>query len=75
MSSGSRAITRYRYARKEDAAANGWHLVSDTSWAGYHELPIQIMAGYTVSQTIAQMGDDRQAMRCCPWVSADWLPA
>ena len=55
-------------ACKEDAAANGWHLVSDTSWAGYHELPIQIMAGYTVmgAETIAQMGDDRPSHALLP---------
>ena len=55
-------------ACKADAAANGWHLVSDTSWAGYHELPIQIMAGYTVmgAETISQMGDDRPTHALLP---------
>ncbi|MGK0273129.1 MAG: diaminopropionate ammonia-lyase [Cocleimonas sp.] len=30
------------------AEANGWQIVSDTSWEGYTEIPTQIMAGYTV---------------------------
>lgn len=28
------------------AAANGWHVVSDTSWPGYTEVPRLIMQGY-----------------------------
>ncbi len=28
------------------AAANGWFIVSDTSWSGYSEVPLQIMQGY-----------------------------
>ncbi len=31
-----------------DAAENGWHIVSDTSYPGYMELPKQAMAGYSV---------------------------
>lgn len=44
-------------ACKDDAAAHGWHIVSDTSWAGYREMPLDIMAGYSVMgrETIAQM--------------------
>ncbi len=30
------------------AAAEGWHIVSDTSWPGYEEVPKQVMAGYGV---------------------------
>jgi diaminopropionate ammonia-lyase len=30
-----------------DAAANGWTIVSDTSWEGYEEIPRLIMLGYT----------------------------
>ena len=33
---------------KAEAEANGWHLVSDTSWEGYVDVPRAIMAGYTV---------------------------
>ena len=29
-----------------DAAAEGWHVVSDTSWPGYVEVPRAIMQGY-----------------------------
>ena len=32
----------------EAAAANGWFIVSDTSYEGYTDLPRQVMAGYTV---------------------------
>lgn len=31
-----------------DAARNDWFVVSDTSYAGYEDLPRQVMAGYTV---------------------------
>jgi diaminopropionate ammonia-lyase len=53
---------------KADAAANGWHLVSDTSWEGYHDLPIRIMAGYTVmgAEAIEQMGVDRPTHALLP---------
>jgi diaminopropionate ammonia-lyase len=30
-----------------DASANGWTIVSDTSWPGYEEVPRLIMLGYT----------------------------
>lgn len=36
-----------RMARAE-AAANGWHVVSDTSWPGYEAPPRDVMAGYGV---------------------------
>ena len=32
----------------EDAAANGWTVVSDTSYEGYMEIPKDVMHGYTV---------------------------
>ena len=32
----------------EDAAANGWHVVSDTSWDGYSDIPRDVMHGYGV---------------------------
>jgi len=35
-------------AATKDAAANGWFVVSDTSWGGYSETPRHVMAGYTV---------------------------
>jgi diaminopropionate ammonia-lyase len=48
-------------ACKSDAEANGWHIVSDTSWEGYREIPLQVMAGYSVMshEALAQMGDMR----------------
>ncbi len=33
---------------KSEAAANGWFVVSDTSWPGYSEPPRDVMAGYGV---------------------------
>ena len=33
---------------REDAEANGWFVVSDTSWPGYTEPPRDVMAGYGV---------------------------
>lgn len=46
---------------KEEAEANGWHIVSDTSWEGYVDVPRSIMAGYTVmgKEIVDQLGDTR----------------
>ncbi|HED14107.1 MAG TPA: diaminopropionate ammonia-lyase [Gammaproteobacteria bacterium] len=33
---------------RQDAEANGWFVVSDTSWEGYSEPPRDVMAGYGV---------------------------
>ncbi len=42
----------------DDAEANGWFVVSDTSWEGYTELPRYVMAGYgvMVDEVIDQPG-------------------
>jgi diaminopropionate ammonia-lyase len=32
-----------------DAAAHGWHVVSDTSYAGYTEIPRDVMQGYALT--------------------------
>lgn len=32
----------------EDAAANDWEIISDTSWEGYENTPKLVMAGYTM---------------------------
>lgn len=32
---------------RRDAEANGWQIVSDTSWPGYEEIPLWIMQGYS----------------------------
>jgi diaminopropionate ammonia-lyase len=39
-----------------DAAANGWTVVSDTSWDGYTEIPRDVMQGYgvMVAEALAQ---------------------
>ena len=40
------------------ARENSWELVSDTSWAGYEDVPLDIMSGYGVlmRETLEQMG-------------------
>ena len=45
-------------ACKEDAAAHGWQIVSDTSWPGYTEVPLTVMAGYTLMarEALDQLG-------------------
>ena len=35
-------------ACKADAQSHDWHIVSDTSWEGYRDIPLLIMAGYTL---------------------------
>ncbi len=46
-------------ACKREADAEGWQMVSDTSWEGYQDIPLQVMAGYSVlaEETLDQMGD------------------
>jgi diaminopropionate ammonia-lyase len=41
-----------------DAAANGWTVVSDTSWDGYTEIPKDVMQGYAVmvAEALEQLG-------------------
>jgi len=43
----------------EDAGANGWQVISDTSYPGYTEVPREVMAGYTVmlDEIIGEIGD------------------
>jgi diaminopropionate ammonia-lyase len=43
-----------------DAEANGWFVVSDTSYDGYMDLPRHVMAGYSVmaSEVLDQMAPD-----------------
>lgn len=42
-----------------DAEANGWVVISDTSWPGYEQIPLWIMAGYlTLFREIEQAIDD-----------------
>ena len=35
-------------ACRADAAAHGWHSISNKSWDGYHDIPLLIVAGYTL---------------------------
>ncbi len=43
----------------EDAARNGWTVVSDTSYEGYREIPRDVMAGYAVmaAEALEQWGE------------------
>lgn len=44
---------------REDAQANGWFVVSDTSWTGYTQPPTDVMAGYGVmTQEISDVLDE-----------------
>ncbi|MGH7161491.1 MAG: diaminopropionate ammonia-lyase [Acetobacteraceae bacterium] len=45
------------------AEENGWQIVSDTSWPGYHEVPRDVMQGYTVMliETLQQLAAARAA--------------
>jgi len=45
-------------ACKVDAEKHGWHIISDTSWDGYRDIPLLIMAGYTLigREVIGQLG-------------------
>jgi diaminopropionate ammonia-lyase len=45
----------------QDAEANGWTVVSDTSWDGYTEIPGWVMQGYTVmvAEIMDQLGPDK----------------
>jgi diaminopropionate ammonia-lyase len=38
----------------QDAAANGWQVISDTSWEGYEDIPTWVMQGYTTLLNEAQ---------------------
>lgn len=44
------------------AAANGWHVVSDTSYAGYEEIPRDVMQGYATiaAEVVAALDVSRQ---------------
>lgn len=44
----------------EEAAANGWFVVSDTSYEGYMDLPRHVMAGYSVmaSEVLEQLAGE-----------------
>ncbi|MBL4766148.1 MAG: diaminopropionate ammonia-lyase [Rhodobacteraceae bacterium] len=43
---------------KDQALANGWTVVSDTSYEGYRDIPLDVMAGYSVMarEAIEQWG-------------------
>lgn len=47
-----------RVARVQ-AEKNGWHIVSDTSWHGYTETPMRVMAGYgtMIDEIVSQTND------------------
>lgn len=42
---------------EKDAQANGWQVISDTSWPGYEDIPRWVMQGYTtlLSETQEQL--------------------
>lgn len=46
---------------RRDAQQNGWHIISDTAWEGYGEIPNWIVAGYTTmfKEIDAVLNDNR----------------
>jgi diaminopropionate ammonia-lyase len=44
-----------------EAARNGWHVISDTSYDGYMQVPAEVMQGYTVmvGEAAEQLGPER----------------
>ena len=48
-------------ACKKAAELNNWPIVSDTSWSGYRDIPMQIMAGYSVmsKEILTQMNGSK----------------
>ena len=55
-------------ACKDAAELHNWPIVSDTSWEGYRETPLQIMAGYSVmsAEIIEQMGSSKPSHTFLP---------
>ena len=55
-------------ACKESAERNSWPIVSDTSWEGYRDTPMQIMAGYSImsKEIMEQMGLSRPSHTFLP---------
>jgi diaminopropionate ammonia-lyase len=46
---------------RDEAAMNGWTIISDTSWPGYERIPFLIMLGYT--RMMDEVGSAVQAVR------------
>ena len=63
-------------ACKEDAAAHGWQIVSDTSWPGYTEVPLTVMAGYTLMarEALDQLWQNALSFWTGDPKWMDWLP-
>ena len=60
---------------REEADANGWFVVSDTSWPGYTDPPRDVMAGYGVMvREICDAVDGPRPMPSCRRASAGWRP-
>jgi diaminopropionate ammonia-lyase family len=49
------------------AALNGWHVVSDTSYDGYEEVPRDVMQGYGIIADEAIEGGSAPSDRACPF--------
>ncbi len=53
---------------RNEAESQGWEIVSDTSWTGYREVPLRVMAGYSVlaRELLAQFDDLRPSHAFLP---------
>ena len=49
---------------QDDAAANGWTIISDTAWPGYERIPFLIMLGYT--RMMDEVSDSADSERSSP---------
>jgi len=49
------------------ATANGWHVVSDTSYEGYEEIPRDVMQGYGVIAAELETRLSMSPAAPCPW--------
>ena len=73
---GSRATTTTRCAHAAATAEEqGWFVVSDTSYAGYRDIPRDVMQGYGVmAEESRGSSTRRRPMSSCRPASARWRP-
>lgn len=60
-----------------DAARNGWQVISDTTWAGYQDIPRHVMHGYGVmmEEVLAQLPEDQHFTHVFIQAGVGGLPA
>ncbi|HYD31272.1 MAG TPA: diaminopropionate ammonia-lyase [Azospirillaceae bacterium] len=60
-----------------NARLNGWHIVSDTTWPGYMDIPRDVMQGYTVmvEEVLEQLPADERPTHVFVQAGVGALPA